>query len=90
MTLQQQYTIAKERAERFMRANRLTPLWEGQAALDVVCLHTDVYQKGLTPGEKVRRTALRIEWLARIKSPPLNSIPFGYREYIRGETVEVL
>ena len=80
MGLTEQYQIAKERAERFVRANGLEPLWKGQAALDVVTLHTDIYDRGMvTAEEQARRVALRIEWLSRIKAPPLDGIQFGYR-----------
>lgn len=80
MDLQGQYRIAKERAGRFVRANGLKPLWPTQAPLDIVAMHTDIYENGLTPEERVRRVALRIEWLARVHTYPLNSIPYGYRK----------
>lgn len=80
MNLQQQYMVAQERAERFVRANRLEPLWPGQAALDVTAMCTDIFEKGLTPEEQAHRAALRMEWIAQISSPPLDGIEFGFRE----------
>ena len=79
-----QYQIAKERAERFVQIYQLERLWPSQAALDVTTMHTDVYENGLTGEEKVRRAILRVEWLARIKAPPLDGLQFGYRDLDSG------
>jgi len=79
VTLTRQYAIAKARASHFCEANRLAALWPGQAALDIVCMYTDVYERGLSVEEQARRRTLRAEWLRIVHASPLDGHQFGYR-----------